>query len=362
MIRVCVVAVVAAWACSALPALADDPLIVSGNSSPQSIYAVVDDTALYGGFFKEEHLDVTIVYKNRPGQVATALAGSQAVAGGAADVATTTLEPVLTNYGSGLRLQAFFSRDPSYEFVLAVLADSPIRTLADFRGARIGEITAHGTSEILTAALAGAGVGRNEFTYVPIGQGDSAIAALQSKKVDGAAFPFVELASYEVKAHLTFRYLWDPLTRDIGDAMYSATPATIAAKPELLTRFARAIVKAAIVVRENPRVAARYFLQGAGIPVTAQNLADETALLNLIQDQLPGVDPLSTTIGFIPPRGIDVYGKYLFDNGVIPQVIPASTLITNRFIAGANDFDHKAFIARAKQLRVADPPGERLSR
>jgi len=31
---------------------------------------------------------------------------------------------------------------------------------------------------------------------VPIGQGESAIAALSSKKVDGAAFPFVELASY----------------------------------------------------------------------------------------------------------------------------------------------------------------------
>ena len=72
-------------AAGAQPAFADDPLIVSGNSSPQSIYAVVDDTALYGGFFKEEHLDVTIQYKNRPGQVATALAGSQFVASGAAE-------------------------------------------------------------------------------------------------------------------------------------------------------------------------------------------------------------------------------------------------------------------------------------
>jgi NitT/TauT family transport system substrate-binding protein len=338
-------------AAGAQPAFADDPLIVSGNSSPQSIYAVVDDTALYGGFFKEEHLDVTIQYKNRPGQVATALAGSQFVASGAADVATTTLEPVLQNYGTGLHLQAFFSRDPSYEFVLAVLDDSPIKTLADFKGAKVGEITAHGTSEILTAALAGAGVKRGDFTYVPIGQGESAIAALSSKKVDGAAFPFVELASYEVKAHLKFRYLWDPLTKDIGDASYSATPATIAAKPELLARFARAIVKASIVVRENPKVAARYFLQGAGIPITAQSLSDETALLQLIQSQLPGVDPLSKKIGYIPPRGIDVYSKYLFDNGVTTQVVPSATLVTNRFIAAANDFDHKAFIARAKALR-----------
>lgn len=347
----CLAAMLIAAAGLPLPAAANDVLIVSGNSSPQSIYAVIDDTALFGGFFKEEHLDVTIQYKNRPGQVATALAGSQFVASGAGDIATTTLEPVLQNYGTGLRLQAFFARDPSYEFVLAVLEDSPIKTLADFRGAKIGEITAHGTSEILTAALAGAGVKRSEFTYVPIGQGESAIAALASKKVDGAAFPFVELASYEVKAHLKFRYLWDPLTRDISDASYSATPATIAAKPDLIARFARAIVKAAIVVRENPKVAARYFLQGAGIPITEQSLRDETALLNLIQSKLPAVDPLSKKIGYNSPRGIDVYSKYLFANGVTTQIVPASILVTNRFIEAANDFDHKAFIARAKALR-----------
>jgi len=110
-------------------------------------------------------------------------------------------------------------------------------------------------------------------------------------------------------------------------------------------------VKASIVVRENPKVAARYFLQGAGIPITAQSLSDETALLQLIQSQLPGVDPLSKKIGYIPPRGIDVYSKYLFDNGVTTQVVPSATLVTNRFIAAANDFDHKAFIARAKALR-----------
>jgi len=46
-----------------------------------------------------------------------------------------------------------------------------------------------------------------------------------------------------------------------------------------------------------------------------------------------------------------VYSKYLFDNGVTTQVVPSATLVTNRFIAAANDFDHKAFIARAKALR-----------
>jgi hypothetical protein len=66
------------WAPGA--AQANDPLNVIGNSSPQSIYAVTDDVALYGGIFKGEGLDVNIIYKNRPGSAGTALIGSQAAA------------------------------------------------------------------------------------------------------------------------------------------------------------------------------------------------------------------------------------------------------------------------------------------
>jgi NitT/TauT family transport system substrate-binding protein len=333
------------------PARADDQLNVIGNSSPQSIYAVTDDVALYGGIFKSEGLDVNIIYKNRAGTVGTALAGSQAAANGEGEIATTTLEPVLQGYAKGLHLQAFFSRDPQYEFVLAVLDDSPIKTLADFKGKTIGEINHPGTADILTAALAGAGVSPTDVTFVQIGQGAPAMAAIAARKADAYAFPYVELASYEVQAHFKFRYLWDPITKDISDAMYSAAPSVIAAKPDILRRYARAIVKASIVTRVNPKVAARYFLQGAGVPITPQSLANEVALLNLIQGQLPGVDPLSKTIGYIPPRSITAYVRYLVANGAMSAPIPTSTLVTNQFIAYANGFDHKAWIAQAKAMR-----------
>jgi NitT/TauT family transport system substrate-binding protein len=234
---------------------------------------------------------------------------------------------------------------------LAVLADSPIRTLADFKGKTIGEINHPGTADILQAALAGAGVSPSDVTFVQIGQGAPAMAAIAAKKVDGYAFPYVELASYEVLGNFKFRYLWDPITKDISDAMYSAAPAVIATKPDLLKRYARAIVKASIVTRVNPQLAARCFLQGAGIPITPTSLANEVALLNLIQAQLPGVDPLSKTIGYIPPRSITAYVRYLVANGAMSAAIPTSTLVTNQFIAYANDFDHKAWIAQAKAMR-----------
>jgi hypothetical protein len=45
-------------------------------------------------------------------------------------------------------------------------------------------------------------------------------------------------------------------------------------------------VKASIVVRVNPQLAARYFVEGAGIPETPQAITDEANLLILCHDQL----------------------------------------------------------------------------
>ena len=48
-------------------------------------------------------------------------------------------------YDKGLRLQLIFADDPRYTYVLGVLDDSPIRSLADFKGKEIGVTNAGST-------------------------------------------------------------------------------------------------------------------------------------------------------------------------------------------------------------------------
>jgi NitT/TauT family transport system substrate-binding protein len=328
------------------PASANDALTLIGGSAPTGFFEVLDAVADRAGFFKEEHLDVTLEY------VAGAGLAAQLVAGGKGDVCSLALEPIIQGYEKGLHLTAFFSRDPVYDYALGVLSDSPVKTLADLKGATIGEISPNSPAEISTnSMLAGAGLAKSDVSYTVIGNGAQAISALTTHKVAAAAFPYPELLIYEATAHITFRYFHHPILKDVPNVGYAASPLALQTKADALMRFARAHVKAAILIRENPRLAARYYLENAAIKVTPEALAAEEHLLAFSQNQLPGFDPASKTIGTISPRGLAIYAKFMADNGLTKGVVPISAVLTDQFIAPANDFDRQAFIKRVRAMR-----------
>jgi NitT/TauT family transport system substrate-binding protein len=343
-----------AWALAALvavcclpgPAVADDTLTVIGGSNPGAFFEVIDDVAEAGGYFKEEHLTVTKAYSGAASTCA------QLVSSGKADICSLSVEPVLQGWDKGIRLQFFFNRDPRYNYDIGVLPDSPIKTLADFKGKVIGEVNAGSAVEpAVISMLQGAGLKKGDYTFVPTGSGAQGLSVFLGKRVDAMAFPSPQLQAYEVMSGTKFRYFYHPLLRDIGNVGFAATPAVIAAKADLLKRYCRAMVKAAIVIRENPTVAARDFLIVSGQKVTPDAVAQEAQVLSVSQADLPGVNPASDRIGAMAPLGIGVYSKFFYDYGMTPSIVPASSIVTDQFIAYANDFDHQAFIAEAKKLR-----------
>jgi NitT/TauT family transport system substrate-binding protein len=335
-----------ALACFPGAAVADDALTVIGGSNAGAFYEVLDHVAERAGFFKEQHLNVTKQY------TASASICAQLVATGKGDVCSLSIEPIIQGYAKGLRLQFFFSRDPRYDYVLAVLDSSPIRTLADFKGKDIGEINAGSTSEIsANDMLSGAGLKKGDYNFVPIGSESQALAGIVAGKVEAASFPTVALGSMAIAGNVKFRIFYDPLLNDIPNVGYAARPETIQNKADALKRYCRAVVEAALLARENPRVAARYFLEGAGINVTDATLENETRQISTMEGDLPAADPSNARIGYLPLRGIELYGKFFVADGLTAQLVPASAIVTNEFIEYANDFDKRAFIARVKQLR-----------
>jgi NitT/TauT family transport system substrate-binding protein len=326
-------------------ARADDALSVILGTGLPPLMDMLDLVAEGAGFYKAEHLKVTKVFASDAAAVADACSS------GKADICPLDIERVFTGYESGVPLELFGAWASRYTYVLAVPADSPIKTLADFKGATLGTTSAGGPTEVAAASmLAGAGLKKGDYSFLPIGVGAAALSAMVNKRVDGVAFPNVELGLDEVNGNVKFRIFEHPILSTIGDAGFAATPATIEAKSDQLQRFCRALVKAAIVIHVNPQLAARYFLQGAGVKPTADALDKEVRVLALLHDELPGENPLDKKIGLMPPHDIGVLIRFFADQGLLPS-IPVQETVTGRFIAYANDFDHRAFIAEAKRMR-----------
>jgi NitT/TauT family transport system substrate-binding protein len=335
-----------AFAAAPRPALADDTLHVVA-SFPGGI-EVLENVAKFAGLFAAEHLDVDKQYTGN------AFTCAQLVASGKADVCATSIEPAIEGYDKGLRLQSFFSRVASYEYLLVVLDESPIRTLADFKGADIGEASPLSPAEVsANHMLAGAGLKRSDYAFVPVGGGAQALAALSAHRIAGMADSATAIGTEAAVSHLKFRTFKDSILDSIPDAGFETRPDLIASKGDVLRRYARAIVKSALLIRENPRVAARYALQGEsiGAAVTPDALRIAAAELTGLQGHLVGADPSSTRIGETPMNGIALYCKLLYEDGITATLVPAAAVATNQFIAYANDFDKNAWIAQVKRMR-----------
>jgi NitT/TauT family transport system substrate-binding protein len=339
---------VATFALGTLPqaARADDTLSIIAGSGAPGIFDTLEIVAAGAGYYRTEHLNVSKDYASN------ASAAAQLVSVGKADVASLSVEPVLQGYEKGIRLRFFLSRQARYSYVLAVLADSPLHTLADFKGVVIGETNTGSAAEVIAhSMLAGAGLRAGDYSFVPTGTGASGLSAIASHRIGAAAFPYLEVLTDGIVGHLTFRIYRHPILKDIGNVGYAVLPATLTTKADQLRRFSRAIVKAALFVRADPSAAAKLYLQGTGQKITPESLAMMTQIYAQLKDDLPAADMANPRIGAMSVRGLGLYSQFLVDGGMAHQTVPGSAIATDEFIPFANTFDHKAVIAQAHSLR-----------
>jgi NitT/TauT family transport system substrate-binding protein len=331
--------------CLARPAWADDKLtVVSSLPGGTEVLEIVANRA---GLYKAEHLDVEKIYS---GNISVC---AQMVATGKGDICGMSIESIILGYPKGLRLQTFLSRNRRYGFVLAVPDNSPIRTLADFKGQPIGEpsLGSPGIEVSATDMLMGAGLKRSDIVFVPVGVEAQALAALTSGKVAALGDTVVALGTKSTVSGIKFRIFRDPILDSIPNDAFAARPDEIVAKADVFRRYARAIVKASILIRENPELAARYALENSGgAPnLTPEAIQKETAQLVALRDYLIG-EPSNPRIGEMSLSGVALYSKFFADNGLTPTLVPAADIVTNQFVAYANDFDKNAWIAEVKRM------------
>jgi NitT/TauT family transport system substrate-binding protein len=345
MLRNTGLAVLATLCLAHTPALAADSLSVARDANTPPLMNALNLIAQGAGYYKEANLDVTAYLTHTPGSREALLACSS----GKADICPVGIEPIISLRNDGVNVRMFLSRASKFGYVIAVPQDSPIKTLADFRGKTLGVHSASGVSGVAAtlASLSGAGLKSTDYKILTIGMESQAMDALAAGKADAAALPLYELIPFMVSG-TKLRILRHPTLGEFSNAGYAASPQEMATKGDALRRFSRAIVKAALLVRYNPQAAARALLMADGKPLDDASLKAKTAELVVWEDDLPASDPDNKRIGEMSMAGMQSYIQLLADAGAIKTVIPVSEVVTDQYISYANDFDREAFERSAK--------------
>ena len=289
------------------------------------------------GFFKQEGLDVEMRYASGAPQ------GTQITAANQADVAVVTVEPTINGYDKGVRGKIFSRINNELIYYIAVPEDSPIKTVEDLKGKKIG-VASFGSAAVpvVRSILRSAGIEPQSDSLLPVGVMDQAMAALRSGSVqalglyDGICFALE-------RAGVKFRYFRHPTLAGFGNTGLFASDETIKSKRDEVCKFGRAYAKATLFAETNPEAAVRLYWKA--VPAARRGADDAEALKNGLIEVAPMLKVFN--IGF-PPNAkfgeIDkaAFAKYMELNkqeGVIASLPPLDALVTNDLMACINDFD-----------------------
>lgn len=289
------------------------------------------------GLFKQEGLDVEMRYASGAPQATQITAANQA------DAAIVTVEPTINGYDKGLRGKIFSRINNELIYYIAVPEDSPIKTVEDLKGKKIG-VASFGSAAVpvVRSILRSAGIEPQSDTLLPVGVMDQAMAALKSGSVQALGLYDGIYFALE-RAGVKFRYFRHPTLANFGNTGLFASDETIKTKRDDLCKFGRAYAKATLFAQTNPEAAVRLYWKA--VPAARRGADDAEALKNGLIEVKPMLNVFN--IGF-PPKTkfgeIDkvAFAKYMELNkqeGVIASLPPLDAVVTNDLIACINDFD-----------------------
>jgi NitT/TauT family transport system substrate-binding protein len=208
------------------------------------------------GYFKDEGLDVQISDFAGGGRAL------QALIGGSADVVTGAFDHTIQMHAKGQPIVAVVELGHYPGFVLAMLAAKAdnYRGPADLKGMKIG-ITAPGSSTHFMALylMARAGLAREDASFIGIGTGQTAVAAVKRGEIDALinVDPVISLLESEKAVKVVVDTRTPEGTRQVYGGAYPAavlyaTPGYIQNNPKTVQALVNAFVRGLKWIAANP--------------------------------------------------------------------------------------------------------------
>jgi NitT/TauT family transport system substrate-binding protein len=339
------------------------PLLAGNGSLRKIIYAVATADLNVGypyatlpnalGYYQQEGLDVQIV----PGQSSAAVA--QLLLSGRADVGLAQPDPiVIQRVKIKIPLVSFYAVCRRGTNRIVVNPDSPIQTVRDLRGKRIGvNDLGSGSVIYLRVRLKQAGMSMNDVQLLSVGYGTPSFEALKDKSVDAEVSFTGGIARQRIAGYAVRILPATPNEMDQYSYNLFATQSFLAKNPDVIARLGRATAMATVFLMTNPEAAVRAFWKQ--YPDRApKDRNDPKALatdLAIIKAQIVdmGADqlPVDFQWGSQQAATFAKIEAYLVNAGQISAPITPTDLFTNAFAAQYNQFDHSVIVNQARNWK-----------
>ena len=280
------------------------------------------------------------------------------VATGEIPFALPSAEPVLVIRPQGADVKFFYTAYQGNIYGFAVPADSPIKTVADLKGKKIGVIGMGSAGAIVARALvADAGMDPvKDVSIVVAGEGGQTAALLSSNQVDALSQFDTQYALVE-NAGVKLRLFDHPELAKFPSNGFIALGDTLKTKRKQAIALAKGYAMGTAFAMANPEAAIRMLWEV--FPQTratgkdeATALRDDIATLNARAKSWAYEKVDAKRWGDNVTENYATYIDWLLKNGVIKQKIPVSDMVVNDLLDEINAFDTAAIIAEAKAYKA----------
>jgi NitT/TauT family transport system substrate-binding protein len=308
--------------------------------------------AKYLGYYEQEGLDVDLLAVGGSNEAAVQ------VATGNGDIGEASPAQAVIGMQAGtsapLDIRYFYDAGYHNQWSISVPADSPIQTIAQLRGKRIGvtSLGSAGTTYGRAYIRSGGLDPDKDVSFIPIGAGAQAAAAINQKLVDAVIFWDAANVRFAMSGIALRNLKIDEWMQKLPDVSLLARNDTIHTKPKMLIGFARALAKALDFTLANPEAAV--LITWKMYPESKSKAADpEKRLQEGLKISAPRIAGYSSSAtngkhGLFLEEDWKNLNKFLLLN----PPVPASRMFTNEFIEEINTYDRDAIIHQAKTFDV----------
>lgn len=307
------------------------------------------------GYWKADGYDVKIV------TTGGSLQGIQQMVAGAVDFAQVNSTGLIqANTENQVAVRGLMATGV-IDWGVGVIQDSPVKTVADLKGKKIGIFSlGTGGMPLLKGYLRANGVNPDtEVQIIATGAGAPALEALRAGRVQALMFWGSALTGFQ-NAGVKMRILFDPTWRSLPDFTLATMQKTIDADPAMVEAIARGAAKATLFAQTNPDCARQ--IHWKNYPSTKPTGAEEATLakwdMALLQTQLEtmsgaGAMTDSKLIGAMSPAAYGRMQDVMLKDGLIKRTLPPESMLYLKpgFVEAINRFDHNAVVEAAKACK-----------